>query len=171
MKSLFIIKDFGKLKYFLGIEVINTNSGVCLTQRKYCLELLYEFGLLGCKPVKVPLDSYSKIDKNGIDSSDSLLTNIIGFQKLIGKLIYLTVTRLDISYTVQTLSQFMHSPRKSHLEIAIRLLRYLKMNPRKGVSIVKSNSYSITGFVDADWAKCLSSIKYVTEYCIFFIVL
>lgn len=129
LKSLFLIKDLRKLKYFLRIEVINTNSGVCLTHRKYCLELLHKFGLLDCKPVHIPLGPCSKIDKIVIHSYDTLLTNITEFKKLIGKLIYVIVTRPDISYTVHTLSQFMHSPRKSHLEITIRLLRYLNLNP------------------------------------------
>lgn len=56
LRSKFLIKDLGKLKFFLGIEVIETVSGICLSHHKYCLELLHEFGLLGCKPVKIPLD-------------------------------------------------------------------------------------------------------------------
>lgn len=54
LNSKFLIKDLGKLKYFLGLEIINTPKGVCLSQRKYCLELLDEFGLIGCKPAKTP---------------------------------------------------------------------------------------------------------------------
>ena len=66
-------------------------------------------------------------------SSDSLLTDISGFQRLIGRLIYLLATRPDISFAVQCLSQFMHAPRKSHLNLALRVLRYLKRSPGKSI--------------------------------------
>lgn len=72
LQSLFLIKDLGKLKYFFGIEVIKTNIGVCLTHRKYCLEFLHEFGLLGYKPVQIPLDPSFKVNKDGINNSNDL---------------------------------------------------------------------------------------------------
>ncbi|GJU59725.1 putative RNA-directed DNA polymerase [Tanacetum coccineum] len=61
LKSKFQIKDLGKLKYFLGIEVVETDKGLCLSQRKYCLDLLSEFGLLACKPSAVPLEQNLKV--------------------------------------------------------------------------------------------------------------
>lgn len=167
LKCQFLIKDLGKLKFFLGVEVIDIEHGVCLSQRKYCLELLHEFGMLACKPVRTPLDTNAVIKKDGVNDSDNLLTNITEFQKLIGKLIYLTITRPDISYAVQTLSQFMHSPRKSHLDVAFRVLRFLKQNPGKGVKIVKSDVFGLKGYVDADWAKCVETRRSVTGYCVY----
>ncbi|GKD64407.1 ribonuclease H-like domain-containing protein, partial [Tanacetum coccineum] len=56
LKSKFKIKDFDHLKYFLGVEVIRTEKDLCLTQRKYCLELLKEFGLFGCKAVSTHME-------------------------------------------------------------------------------------------------------------------
>ncbi|XP_071699237.1 uncharacterized mitochondrial protein AtMg00810-like [Rutidosis leptorrhynchoides] len=57
LSSKFLIKDLGVLKYFLGIEVLKTKTEICLSQRKYCLELLSQFDLLGCKPAPTPLES------------------------------------------------------------------------------------------------------------------
>nr|GEW52369.1 ribonuclease H-like domain-containing protein [Tanacetum cinerariifolium] len=57
---------------------------------------------------------------------DPLLANVTDYQKLIGKLIYLTTTRPDIAYTVSFLNQFMHSPLKSHLKTALKVIMYLK---------------------------------------------
>ncbi|KAJ0837766.1 putative RNA-directed DNA polymerase [Helianthus annuus] len=166
LHETFRIKDLGVLKYFLGIEVLYDNKTVCLNQRKYCLELLSEFGYLGCKPVNVPIEQShlisSKLEKNQQD-----LKNITGFQKLIGKLIYLSLTRPDISYTVQFLSQFMHKPKEVHLNLALRLLRYLKRSPGKGLTFKKSNELKLYGFADSDWAKCLSTRKSVTGFCIY----
>lgn len=97
-----------------------------------------------------------------------LLSNITDFQKIIGKLIYLTITRSDISYGVQVLSQILHKPTKTHLKIAFRLLRYLEGNPGRGVLITKSDTFELKGYVDADWAKCLSTRRYVTRYMVYF---
>ncbi|GJW38483.1 ribonuclease H-like domain-containing protein [Tanacetum coccineum] len=128
LKSKFQIKDLGHLKYFLEIEVIKTNKDLCLTQRKYCLELLKEYGLLGCKPVSTSMEPNSVLPYIAT-KDDSHLDNITGYQKLLGKLIYLTHTRLDIAYSVHCLAQYMHSPLKSHLKYALNVLRYFKNAP------------------------------------------
>nr|GEV29916.1 ribonuclease H-like domain-containing protein [Tanacetum cinerariifolium] len=103
LKSKFMIKDLGKLKYFLGIEVVDTEKGICLNQRKYVLDLLSEYGMLACKPVDTPLLSKLVIS-NEATKNDPVLENITDYQKLMGKLIYLTNTRPDISYVVHGLS-------------------------------------------------------------------
>ena len=150
MKSKFLIKDLGILKFFLGIEIIETDVGICMSQRKYCLELLHSFGMLGCKPVATPMDLNLVISEHGINSTDELIANITEYQKLIGKMIYLTITRPVISYPVQCLSQFMHSPRVSHLKLALRVLRYLKGAPGLGVSVSRSESLKLLAYVDSD---------------------
>nr|KAJ0196743.1 hypothetical protein LSAT_V11C700360620 [Lactuca sativa] len=102
LKSQFLINNLGKLKSFLDIEV-NVPNGICLSQRKYCLVLLHDFGMLSCKPVKTPLESNIVFDNN----KDVLMESVTDFQRLIGKLIYLTITRSDISYAVHVLSYFL----------------------------------------------------------------
>lgn len=102
LKSQFLIKDLGKLKYFLGIEVIDVPNGLCLSQRKYCLELLKEFGMLGCKPFNTPLETNIVINRDNDQNNNSLLDNITEFQKLIGKVIYLTITRPYIAYCLES---------------------------------------------------------------------
>nr|GEV16718.1 ribonuclease H-like domain-containing protein [Tanacetum cinerariifolium]GEY23953.1 ribonuclease H-like domain-containing protein [Tanacetum cinerariifolium] len=125
LRSKFKIKDLGKLKYFLGIKVLNNKEGICLNQRKYCLELLHEYGLLAAKHVNNPLLENTTLNHIETDD-DHLLDNIGNYQKLVGKLIYLTNTRPDISYVVPCLSQYMHAPLVSHLDVVVRVLRYLK---------------------------------------------
>ncbi|KAJ0764103.1 putative RNA-directed DNA polymerase [Helianthus annuus] len=166
LSESFKIKDLGILKYFLGIEVLYSDEAICLSQRKYCLELLNEFGYLGCKPVNTPIEQ-SHVITSKTDKDNQFLENVNGFQKLIGKLIYLSLTRPDISYAVQFLSQFMHKPCQSHLDIALRLLRYLKQNPGKGVMFRKTDNFDISGYVDSDWGKCTMTRKSVTGFGIF----
>ncbi|GKD88048.1 ribonuclease H-like domain-containing protein, partial [Tanacetum coccineum] len=81
LKSKFMIKDLGKLKYFLGIEVVDTEKGICLNQRKYVLDLLFEYGMFACKPVDTSLLS-KLIISNEATESDLVLENITDYQKL-----------------------------------------------------------------------------------------
>ncbi|GJS53668.1 ribonuclease H-like domain-containing protein [Tanacetum coccineum] len=144
--------DLGKLKYFLGIEVVDAEKGICLNQRKYVLDLLSEYGMLVCKPAKTPLVSKLVISNEACEK-DRLLDNITDYQKLMGKLIYLTNTRPDISYDEHCLSQFMHFHLKSHLKIAFKILRYFKSCPGLGIHIVKTSGMFLNAYSDADWAK------------------
>lgn len=93
---------------FLGIEVVSVSNGLCFNQWKYVVELLSEFGLSACKSALVPIDQGYKLDDK-VSNSNPVLSNINVYQHLVGKLIYLTITRPDISYVVHILSQFMHS--------------------------------------------------------------
>ncbi|GJR69284.1 ribonuclease H-like domain-containing protein, partial [Tanacetum coccineum] len=156
LKSKFQIKDLGKLKYFLGIEVLENDEGICLNQRKYCIELLYEYGLLATKYVDTPLPENTTL--NHIESDDDHLLDSIGnYQKLIGKLIYLTNTRPAISYAVHCLSQYMHAPLVSYLDVALRVLRCLKVSPRSGIQIYKKGHLKLRDYIDTNWAGATRS--------------
>nr|GEY46798.1 ribonuclease H-like domain-containing protein [Tanacetum cinerariifolium] len=171
LKSKFMIKDLGVLKYFLGIEILSTDFGLCLSQRKYCLELLHEFGLLGAKPMNTSIEQKVSIAFES-SSKDPLLDNITEYQKLVGKLIYLTLTRPDISYVVHYLSQYMHAPLLSYLKLAFRVLRYLKLSPGKGIGIFKGKSPLVLSvWSDADWAKCAATRKSVQVSVCFWVVI
>nr|GEU30637.1 ribonuclease H-like domain-containing protein [Tanacetum cinerariifolium] len=118
--------------------------------KKYCLELLKEYGLLGCKPVSTPMEPNSVLPYVPT-KNDPLLDNITGYQKLLGKLIYLTHTRPDIAYSIHCLAQYMHSLLKSHMNSTLNVLRYLKGAPGKGIRYkyfdCKNN---LTCYSDAD---------------------
>ncbi|XP_070015827.1 uncharacterized mitochondrial protein AtMg00810-like [Nicotiana sylvestris] len=116
------MKELREVKYFLGIEFARANEGILMTQRKYALEMISDAGLAGSKPKETPMDQNLKLTSNEVDTctdtskGDELLEDKGSYQRLIGKLLYLTITRPDISYAVQSLSQFMHAPKKSHYE-------------------------------------------------------
>ncbi|GJU89132.1 putative RNA-directed DNA polymerase [Tanacetum coccineum] len=132
-----------------SVSKIEKFKGICLNQRKYVLDLLSEYGMLACKPATTPLMS-KLIISNEASEKDPILDNITDYQKLMGKLIYLTNTRHDISYVVHCLSQFMHSLLKSHLKIAFKILRYLKSCPGLGIHIIKTSGMFVNAYCDAD---------------------
>ncbi|PWA81457.1 ribonuclease H-like domain-containing protein [Artemisia annua] len=137
-------------------------------KKKYCTELLTEFGMLGCKPCGTPIetnpDNKVLVSKFGDDEPLSYITN---YQKLVGKLIYLTLTRPDIAYSVHCLSQVMHKPMKSHLRLAFRVLRYLKNEPGLGITFKESTDTGLKVFVDSDWANCKVTRRSITGYSVF----
>jgi len=122
LNKAFTIKDLGFARYFPGIEIARSAHGTLLTQRKYIIDILTDAGLLGCKPAFSPLPTGLKLST---DSGDPL-PNPEQYRRLIGRLLYLNLTRPDLSYVVQHLSQFLSVPKKPHMDAAIHVLRYPK---------------------------------------------
>ncbi|GKV19001.1 hypothetical protein SLEP1_g29301 [Rubroshorea leprosula] len=160
LNSQFHIKDLGRLKYFLGIEVARHPSGIFLCQRKYTLDILFESGMLGAKPVSFPMEQKLKLTLDG----GSPLPNPMQYRRLVGRLIYLTITRPEISFSVHILSQFMQAPTQLHLDAAMRVLRYLKSSPGQGIFLSSSSSLQLSGFCDSDWASCPTTRRSTTGY-------
>jgi hypothetical protein len=101
----FHLKDLGPVKYFLGIEFSASKNRIFITQRKYALEIIEDARLLGAALADTPMECGLKL----LDKSD-LLKDPDRFRRLVGRLIYLTVLRPDITYVVHVLSRFMHQP-------------------------------------------------------------
>ncbi|RVW39327.1 Retrovirus-related Pol polyprotein from transposon RE2 [Vitis vinifera] len=104
-QCIYLTKDLGILKYFLGIEIAQSSSDVVLSQRKYALNILEETG----DPRR--------------------------YRRLVGKLNYLTITRPDISFPESVVGQFLQSPCDSHWDAVIRILRYIKSTPGQDVPL------------------------------------
>ncbi|XP_015165095.1 uncharacterized mitochondrial protein AtMg00810-like [Solanum tuberosum] len=171
LQQSFKMKDLGELKYFLGIEFVRSNSGVVMHQRKYALQLISEVGLSGAKTTGTPMDVNVKLTSKQYDdqtgqNQNEPLADQSAYQKLIGKLLYLNMTRPDISFSVQTLSQFLHQPKKSHMDAALRVVKYIKRQPGQGILLSSKCSNEIIAYCDADWAACPLTRKSVTGYVI-----
>ena len=115
LHKAFTIKDLGELKYFLGIEVTRTVDGISLNQRKYILDMLKDSSMTNCHSTKFNLQKGLKLSL----TEGEVMTDPEIYRRLVGKLLYLNMTRPGISYVVQQLSQFMHDPRVPHFSAAI----------------------------------------------------
>ncbi|XP_041001678.1 uncharacterized mitochondrial protein AtMg00240-like [Juglans microcarpa x Juglans regia] len=94
----------------------------------------------------------------------SLLSDPSPYCRLVGRLIYLTITRPDIVFAMNILSQFMHDPRDPHMQAATRVLRYLKDSPGQGIFFSSSNTLHVTAYIDSDWASCPTTCRSTTCY-------
>ncbi|XP_021826915.1 uncharacterized protein LOC110767631 [Prunus avium] len=160
----FDLTDLGQLNYFLGMEVTYLSECVHLTQNKYTLDLLKRSNLLECKPCSTPMASKGSLSRTtGLPLSDPSI-----YRQLVGTLQYLTLTRPDIAYAVQSVSQFMGSPTDLHMEAVKRILRYLKGTLGHGLPLRRSTASSIlVAYSDADWAGCPDTRRSTTGYCMF----
>jgi len=158
----FSLKDLGPLHFFLGIEVIPTQNGLFLTQHKYIKDLLARTCMDGAKDVTTPLSTSVSLKLN----DGSAAVNPTEYRKVIGALQYLSLTQLDISFSVNKLSQFMHCPSIIHWTVTKRLLRYLKNTIFHGISIKKNVNPPLTCYSDTEWASNLDNRSSTSAYLI-----
>ncbi|XP_070015254.1 uncharacterized mitochondrial protein AtMg00810-like [Nicotiana sylvestris] len=136
---------------------------------KYALELISESGLSSAKPPGTPLELNQKLTsveydnhfKNDSAQTNENLDNPGAYQRLIGRLLYLIMTRPDIAFVVQVLSQYMHCPKRSHMEEALRVVRHIKEAPGLGLFLPAESSDQLSAFCDSDWA-CIQTRRSVT---------
>lgn len=96
----------------------------------------------------------------------SHLHNASAYRRLVGRLIYMTITRPDLAYSVHVLSQFLAAPTSSHMEAALKLVKYLKQSPGQGILLSSTSYLSLSTYCDADWGGCKASRQSLTGFCI-----
>ncbi|XP_048493123.1 uncharacterized mitochondrial protein AtMg00810-like [Beta vulgaris subsp. vulgaris] len=163
LDSAFTIKDLGNLTYFLGIEVLRTDNGIFLSQKKYIKDILSDAGMLDCFTAPAPLSCGLKLSTEVGDP----LTEPDVFRSLVGRLLYLGITRPDLSYSVQHLSQFIHCPRIPHLRAALHILKYLKGTLDHGLWYKADTDLQINAYSDSDWSSCQFSSRSLSAYAVF----
>lgn len=162
LSQCFHMKDLRISKYFFGIKLARSPTGIYLCQQKYVLDILKDTGLLAAKPVTFPIEQNHRL---ALDKSD-YMREVHAYRRLVGRLIYLSNTRPDLSYAIHILSQFMHKPRSAHWEAALRVLHYLKGTVGHGILLRADTDLTVTAWCDADWAGCLVTRRSLTGWFI-----
>ncbi|KAJ9545541.1 hypothetical protein OSB04_025248 [Centaurea solstitialis] len=154
LHSKFEMKDLGKVHYFLGLEVLLDTADTYLCQSKYTLDLLSKAGITDSKVASTPLENNLHLAPNaGPPQWDPTL-----YRQLVGSLIYLTVTRPDITYVVHVVSQFMLAPCSDHYAVGTMF---------HGLYFSSTSSLILRGFSDADWDSDITDRRSTTRYCFF----
>ncbi|XP_024178279.1 uncharacterized mitochondrial protein AtMg00810-like [Rosa chinensis] len=160
----FDIKDLGPLHYFLGLQVTRHQHGLHLNQLKYAHDILSKNDLLLSKPTSTPMSAKSNLSS----TAGSLLEHPTTFRELVGSLQYLTITRPDIAFAVNMVSQFMSQPRVPHLIAAKRILRYAKGTLGHGLLFTSQRQpVTLSAYSDADWAGCPTTRRSTSGYLVF----
>ncbi|KAK4404293.1 hypothetical protein Sango_0797900 [Sesamum angolense] len=163
LHDLFTIKDLGDARYFLGLEIACNPSVTYVAQTKYVIDIVKDTKLLHSKSVSTPFPQGLKLSAD----SGAKLEHPNAYRRLVGRLLYLSFTRPDISHCVQELSQFLNHPCKDHWVAALHVVKYLKGCPSKGIFLPFDNDFVLTAYCDEDWASCTDSRRSRTRFCIF----
>ncbi|KAL6327500.1 hypothetical protein AAG906_021575 [Vitis piasezkii] len=161
LSQQFEMKDLGHLSYFLGLEITHSTDGLYITQAKYASDLLSQAGLTDSKTVDTPIELNAHLTPSG----GKPLSNPSLYRRLVGSLVYLTVTRPDISYVVHQVSQYLSAPRSTHYAVVLRILRYLKGTLFHGLFYSAQSPLVLRAFSDADWAGDPTDRRSTTGYC------
>ncbi|XP_074267330.1 secreted RxLR effector protein 161-like [Silene latifolia] len=112
------------------------------------------------RPVYTPIQQHHNLAL----ARGELLKDPLKYRRVVGRLVYLTITRPDLVYAVHVLSQFVHEPRKEHWDGAMRVVRYLKMNPSKGIIIHANSTLQLEAYCDSDYASCPLTRRSLSGY-------
>ena len=157
----FEMKDLGPLSYFLRLEVSSSADDYYLTQAKYTSDMISRASIIDSKIFDTPIKYNCCLNSHdGEPLSDATL-----YRQLVGSLIYLTVTRPDISYEVHVVIQFMATPRSPHYAFVLRILRYLKGTMFDGLHFSSHFSLTLQEYSNANWAGDPIDRRSTTGYC------
>ena len=127
------------------------------------MDLFKETGKTACKPTSTPIDPNLRL---GMAEEDAAIDREM-YQRLVGRLIYMSHTQPDIAYAMSVISQFMHSLKEVHLQAGHQVLQYLKGTPRKGILFKRNGGLVLEAYTDADYARSIVDRKSTSGYCTF----
>jgi len=165
LNACFALKDLGRLHFFLGVQVKHLpNGGLHLSQQKYITELLHRTKMDAAKPLPTPMQTNLHLQR---DASSAMHDPSL-FRSVVSALQYVLITRPELSYVVNKVWQYMHSPQDHHWKAVKRILRYLTSTRTHGLIIQQCSSPTIHDFSDADWGGDADDRKSTTDYCVFY---
>jgi len=153
----------GELKFFLGLQIKQTEDKTFIHQSKYVRELLKRFKLDEAKPISTLMHPTTSL---GLDK-ESNPVNLTEYRQMIGSLLYLTASRPDIMFSVCLCARFQADPREVHLSAIKRIFRYLKGTVNLGLCYKRRENFKLQGYSDADYAGDKVERKSTSRGCHF----
>jgi hypothetical protein len=161
----FKMKDLGSMHYFLGLEFSQSPEKILFNQGKYAVEILKRFDMLECKAMNTLMET----NLNLLVDTSSELVDATLYRQFIISLMYLTNTRPDICFSVNTLSQYLVEPRHVHLVVAKHVMRYLKGTLDYGICYTGDNDFRLCDYTDCN-VPDLASLGNYANVCVGLIV-
>ncbi|GJY20216.1 retrovirus-related pol polyprotein from transposon TNT 1-94 [Tanacetum coccineum] len=161
-KTLFIkrhkMSSIGELTFFLGLQVKQKKDGIIISEDKYVEEILKKFGFTEIKTASTPMETQKPLLKD----ED---VDVHMYRLMIGSLMYLTSSRLDIMFAVCARARYQVNPKISHLHAVKRIFRYLKGKPKLGLWYPKDSPFDLVAYIDSDYARASLDKKSTTGGC------
>nr|GEX06710.1 copia protein [Tanacetum cinerariifolium] len=161
MHDEFEMSMMGELNYFLGLQIKQLDDEIFFNQSKYVKEMLKKFGLEDSKPIKTPMASETKLTRDGEPIDDTK------YRGMIGSLLYLTVSRPNIMFSVCLCARFQEAPKTSHLEAVKRIFRYIKGTSHLGLWYPTGTRVETIVYADSDHAGDHVDRKSTSGVCTF----
>ncbi|KAK1564465.1 hypothetical protein Q3G72_003838 [Acer saccharum] len=163
MSHEFEMSLVGELSYFLGLQIRQLDDGIFISQAKYAKNLVKKFGLEKAKHCDTPMSTTLKLSK---DASGKSVDQTL-YRGMIGSLLYLTVSRPDISFSVGVCARYQSDPKESHLSSVKRVIRFVNGTSNYGIWYSFDTNPSLVGYSDADWAGNCDDRKSTSGGCFF----
>jgi hypothetical protein len=161
MASEFEMSMIGELSYFLGLQIKQLKNDIFVSQGKYIKDMLKKFRLKDAKAISTPIGTNRSLDS---DVSGNMVDQKM-YRSMIGSLLFVTASRLDVMFNVCMCARFQATPRESHLKATKRILRYLKHTQNIGLWYPKAAKFELIGYSDADYAGCKVERRSTSGIC------
>ncbi|GKA15125.1 uncharacterized mitochondrial protein-like protein [Tanacetum coccineum] len=158
MHEKFLMSSMGELTIFLGLQVQQKKDGIFINQDKYVVEILKKFGFTKVKTASTPMETQKPLLKD----EDGEEVDVHMYRSMIGSLMYLTSSRLDIMFAVCVCARHQVNPKVSHHYVVKRIFRYLKGQPKLGLWYPKDSPFDLVAYTDSDYAGASLDRKSVT---------
>ncbi|GKA27582.1 putative ribonuclease H-like domain-containing protein [Tanacetum coccineum] len=163
MHKKFQMSSIGELTFFLGLQVMQKEDGIFISQDKYVDEILKKFGFSTVRITSTPMETSKPLLKD-TEAED---VDVHLYRSMIGSLMYLIASRLDIMFVVCACARFQVTPKVSHLHAVKRIFRYLKGQPKLGLWYPKDSPFDLEAYSDSDYAGASLDRKSTTGGCQF----
>nr|GFA69074.1 uncharacterized mitochondrial protein AtMg00810-like [Tanacetum cinerariifolium] len=153
----------GDLNFFLGLQVIQKEDGIFLSQDKYVGDILKKFGYSDVRSSNSPIDKENPWGKDGTGKD----VNLYLYRSMIGSLMYLTTSRPDIMFVVCACARHQVTPKECHMHAVKRIFSYLKGHPKLGLWYPKETPFDLVAYSDSDYGGATQDHKSTTRGCQF----